>query len=87
MTRIVPDDTRKKWRIVMLPNKKYAVQRKFLFWWLYESITVPSGFADFEDLILEFEKLKLAEEHIKKNCKKQKTNNVICHYNDEGIEV
>lgn len=87
MTVIRPDDTRKKWRIVSLRQNKshaYAVQRKFLFWWIYEKISIDGH----GKMIIQFDKLKTAEDHIKSRCKKSiKQDNVICHYNDEGIQV
>ena len=83
MTVTRPEDTRKKWRIVVLQNKSYAVQRKFLFWWIYEKFYNGS-----DSLILNFDKLKTAEDHIRSSCKKSiKHDNVICYYNDEGIQV
>lgn len=89
MTVTRPEDTRKKWRIVYLQNKSYAVQRKFLFWWIYEKTTLPNDIGNCDDtVILNFDKLKTAEQHIQNRCRKSiKQDNVICHYNDEGIQV
>ena len=89
MTRIVPDDTRPKYRIVQLENQKFSIQKKFLWWWIFIKIHIPVGFADWQQVVMEFDSIKKASDWMKETYSTTTTSKykIVKKFNSEGIEV
>lgn len=87
-TVIRPDDTVPKWRIIELENKKFAVQKKILFWWVFQKVYISCDFADWRYDVMEFDKESEAAQFIRENLKiKTEKYKVIKKFNSEGISV
>jgi len=88
MTRIQPENTVPKYRIVELENKKFAVQKKFLFWWKFYKVYIPCDFADWTYDVMEFKHESDAAQFIREQTKtKTEKYKVVKKFNSEGISV